>query len=119
MSEWIDVKDRLPDEVDSYLVYRPDSDPPYVTSLWEEGEWWPERGDVALDGITHWMPLPDPPAPKLTAKEALRIAVTQLNVLEKAGFAKQDATYVIAGELARVAFSEVLPRLRAALESEE
>jgi hypothetical protein len=111
MSEWIDVKDRLPDEVDSYLVYRPDSDPPYVTSLWEEGEWWPERGDVALDGITHWMLIPDPPVPKLTVNEALREAIKPLEELHL--FAPTANPAFISN------ISRLLPRLRAALESEE
>ena len=59
-SGWISVIDRLPDENE------------YVLRLWPKGLW-PKSGGIACDvgriyyevllcnGVTHWMPLPEPP----------------------------------------------------------
>ena len=61
---WISVKDRLPDEQGTYLVFRKE---PYgmITIAWYSGH---ENGWLALDGgfyadgvLTHYMPLPEPP----------------------------------------------------------
>lgn len=61
---WISVKDRLPEEQGTYLVFREE---PYgmITIAWYSG---PENGWLALDGgfyadgvLTHYMPLPEPP----------------------------------------------------------
>lgn len=73
MSEWISVKDRLPNDTTRVLVLRYDyvTDTPFVDILWyEKGEWWNRhfRGDYA---VTHWMPLPMPPK-GLTRKETDR-----------------------------------------------
>lgn len=62
MSEWISVKDALPDAGTRNLTARYD----YVTNtqfcdlLWYDGFWWNRlfKGDFA---VTHWMPLPEPP----------------------------------------------------------
>lgn len=54
----------------------------------------------------HWMPLPSPPVPKLTVKEALREAIAVLDLMER---------YPIYGKV----LPGLLPPLRAALESEE
>jgi len=57
MSEWISVKDRLPDVTGDYTVYNPRS--VYMTiytATWFNGEWNNSNGF-----ITHWMPLPAPP----------------------------------------------------------
>jgi hypothetical protein len=55
MSEWISVKDRLPEEAGYYLVYPRDK---YHTS-------WFNRGFAVTTlysiKVTHWMPLPQPP----------------------------------------------------------
>lgn len=81
MSEWISVKDRLPDDGECYFVHTPDCDPPYQVSLYEGGRWFPDvAGITPLPGVRYWMPIPDPP---------------QLH------------------------HTDLLPRLRAALESEE
>lgn len=62
--DWISVKDRLPDEQGTYLVFREE---PYgmITIAWYSGH---ENGWLALDGgfyadgvLTHYMPLPEPP----------------------------------------------------------
>lgn len=55
--EWISVKDRLPESEGDYLCAFDDG---YVSSAeWIDGEWdlWVDSGKV-----THWMPLPEPPA---------------------------------------------------------
>lgn len=59
-SKWISVKDRLPDDNESYLVcdlvtgeYLPDR------GFFEDGEWH-IFGDPEFQ-VTHWMPFPPPP----------------------------------------------------------
>lgn len=63
MSEWISVKDRLPEDNGKYLVCV-DGDkinPPYVITWWfwngkfEDFQYFPSRH------VTHWMPIPEPP----------------------------------------------------------
>lgn len=56
--EWISVEDRLPDEGDTVLVFRPryatnTRMSALVSQKWFDGD---EVGEV-----THWMPLPTPP----------------------------------------------------------
>jgi hypothetical protein len=81
MSEWISVKYRLPDESDVVLVYGENAcDWVHEVALWEGGSW-VDRGE-ALDGVSHWMPLPEPPVPELTIREALKEIV---KVLERTG----------------------------------
>ena len=68
MTEWISVKDRLPEDITNVLVFG---------EYWKvmiaqldffngDGKAWYEknggfRGHVDSDNITHWMPLPEPP----------------------------------------------------------
>lgn len=68
MSEWINVKDRLPDDYgwfivnDTYLVSSNN-----VTMGFFDGDsavvWLPldQRLDQDSMNVTHWMPLPEPP----------------------------------------------------------
>jgi hypothetical protein len=66
--EWISAKDRLPQEFVNVLCFIPDQ---YIfmgslrphedvgESKWEEQHYgYPSH---ALDAVTHWMPLPEPP----------------------------------------------------------
>ena len=62
MMDWIDVKERLPEEDGQYLVYgiglasRADH--------YANGQWWKQHGwqpDELKRKVTHWMPLPQPP----------------------------------------------------------
>ena len=80
VNEWISVKDRLPDKDGHYLVHKDLWGDRYVATVWFakdgrkvsrydfENRWknvWydydSEYGNVILDNVTHWMPLPQPP----------------------------------------------------------
>ena len=81
MSEWISVKDRLPEIGERVLVsqvinrglkseyrlyfdsMRFDSDPDIEPEDLAEPWWWADFGDVSEVhyGVTHWMPLPEGP----------------------------------------------------------
>ena len=54
MSEWISVKNRLPEKYDDYLTY----DEYGITMIthYNMQGWFSKNGN-----ITHWMPLPEPP----------------------------------------------------------
>lgn len=59
MSEWISVKDKLPKDGETVLVYRPTMKVKIMTSYY-----WGRFCDGLLDFhgnevITHWMPLPE------------------------------------------------------------
>ena len=53
MSDWISVKERLPEPWTQVIGILPDGGF-RVTWTYYDGSWWDS-------GITHWMPLPDPP----------------------------------------------------------
>ncbi len=66
--EWISVKDRLPEHGQDVIVYGPDGVVAYVTymandNLLYTGFYFDVGGEyiTLLKGITHWMPLPEPP----------------------------------------------------------
>lgn len=77
MAEWISVKDRLPDKDGQYLVFTEQGDcynAPFDTNVGDGGEfgiWFNRYHPDTLgfldsqwqeyEGITHWMPLPEPP----------------------------------------------------------
>ncbi len=57
MSEWISVKDELPDVECHYLVFTEDGF--YELMFFENDEW---QNDAPIYGApSHWMPLPNPP----------------------------------------------------------
>jgi hypothetical protein len=65
-SEWISVKDRLP-EIDTYvLAYSTKYERVDVYYYARENEWWDYEGwaSAIYFGITHWMPIPAPPTEK-------------------------------------------------------
>lgn len=70
MSDWISVKDRLPDTPGPKIVYAASCDPdkPMINMAWFEPEGtgnmpgWQLLPKVWCEAITHWMPLPEPPA---------------------------------------------------------
>lgn len=56
ISQWISVKDRLPEECKCVLVY----DGGVCSIAWRyKGEW--ESDDYTLATVTYWQPLPEPP----------------------------------------------------------
>lgn len=73
MTEWIDVKDRLPEKGVDVLLYTPDDEFPeyrryqfYVgryVHIFEDGEIRFEYadGEYGVYGVTHWRLLPDAP----------------------------------------------------------
>jgi hypothetical protein len=65
-SEWISVEDRLPEENTDVLIYRGGfrGDLMNVYTYMGHNEWEDEYGYWSItddEGITHWMPLPEPP----------------------------------------------------------
>lgn len=74
MSEWIKCSERLPEAVDWYLVAATTEAPgggervstmAFFDHDAETGTtWWLAHNDTEADewsGVTHWMPLPEPP----------------------------------------------------------
>ena len=64
MSEWISVEDRLPGYAKKVLAYRKDDeDSPLVGNLYMHPDWGitASSGNDVLQGVTHWMPIPEPP----------------------------------------------------------
>lgn len=58
MSEWISVKDRLPEKKGIYVVLSKTCNIVYYDCLNWTGEAW----ECAFGSkVTHWMPLPEPP----------------------------------------------------------
>jgi hypothetical protein len=124
--EWIPVKERLPEEGQMVIFTGPTNRQPSGVScgvfscigddesVFRCGNWVTE-----LQCVTHWMPLPPPPAPQLTVKEALKLAVACVEEIESSDrygdwwrSAKSDGRLYYYGV-------PLLPRLRAALEGEE
>lgn len=64
--KWIPVTERLPEQFSSVIVFRKTktySMLHYSSALgfhFYDSEW----GDVTVDNVTHWMPLPEPPKEK-------------------------------------------------------
>lgn len=56
MSEWISVKDRMPELRKNILCISLRSKEAFVNSIERDGYWFYDNGF-----ITHWMPLPEPP----------------------------------------------------------
>ena len=60
MTDWISVKDRLPEPGEYILVYCPTRKyaPVWLGWYWEDFFYLFEQDD---DDVTHWMPMPKPP----------------------------------------------------------
>lgn len=59
MTEWISVKDRLPEEYTAVLVYG--SRGVWLAWLGSDNTWWDSDLDNIGNDITYWMPIPEPP----------------------------------------------------------
>lgn len=61
---WISVKDRLPEENQTVLIYT-DKHETYMARIYDNNEAWPISNSCGCCGseekFTHWMPLPQPP----------------------------------------------------------
>lgn len=70
MSEWISVEDRLPNKWDEFLVWPiPNHDMNIITAIfhpwdkkWNQDCYNGHSYDDFEPHVTHWMPLPEPPA---------------------------------------------------------
>lgn len=62
--QWINVKDRLPEEKQTVLIYT-DEHETYMARIYENNEAWPISNSCGCCGgeekFTHWMPLLKPP----------------------------------------------------------
>lgn len=60
-SEWISVKERLPDDFCVVLVYCPQFDNIY--RVFRESDAWHQfsTSDILMQAVTHWRPLPKAP----------------------------------------------------------
>lgn len=65
MAEWISVEDRMPEKDGYYLVVIDDTGISIEEFSKEKLAWlgfdWENAEVFELIGITHWMPLPEPP----------------------------------------------------------
>lgn len=61
MSEWISVKDRLPEENGRYLCIWEDCDKKNIDCVNFRDGFFPWEELLGERLITHWMPLPEPP----------------------------------------------------------
>jgi len=70
MSEWISVKDSLPEKdvkvlaCDPYTIRIAEYGVGYLENDIERLGWWIDQ-NFDWDEVTHWMPLPDNPNPQL------------------------------------------------------
>lgn len=116
MSEWISVKDAYPEISKDVVALKLCG--PFV-GHWTGWQWMNSTEGYNDVGVTHWMPLPDPPviAPKsLTKTEALREAIARLERIINSCREGCHHSNILE---AAVDGMESLPRLRAALESED
>jgi hypothetical protein len=60
-SEWISVKDRLPEESGRYLVYAKEGERETHRTIAPFHKAFHLSGRMAYWKVTHWMPLPEPP----------------------------------------------------------
>lgn len=66
MSEWISVKDRLPQGEpvsEICVVFAPPSVSPRLAFYAPQFSQWFRWDNEPIENVTHWMPLPDPPTP--------------------------------------------------------
>lgn len=59
-SEWISVKDRLPEEWQKVLVFVPSIDVITIAKL-RGGYWYATWDSMRIDNVGYWLPLPQPP----------------------------------------------------------
>ncbi len=60
VAQWISVKDRLPDDNDRVIAFRP-YEAEVSAYRYCVARGWSLKTSISNKGITHWMPLPEPP----------------------------------------------------------
>lgn len=60
MSEWISVKDRLPEKFKLVIAFRPRIKQ-FLFVEYTGNAWYTCGTVLSQNAITHWMPLPEPP----------------------------------------------------------
>lgn len=61
-SKWISVKDRLPEGSKKVLGTKKGASAAFVFyGKWHNGNWYDLEWSCYRYGVTHWMPLPEPP----------------------------------------------------------
>ena len=59
MREWIKVEDRLPENLQTVLIYHHVYG--YLIAMFDKNHGFYPRGVGRTYGVSHWMPLPEPP----------------------------------------------------------
>ena len=62
MSEWEDISTAPKDGTNILAVWAERRSPVFGVIYWEGDGWHEFDDDIDVDGATHWMPLPSPPA---------------------------------------------------------
>gem|GEM_PF-3532036 len=73
MSEWIDIKDRLPVGPERVLVFPDPFGEVSEGYCVADGTWWSSFDDSGSLSPTHWQPLPSPPLCAPSAPSALKV----------------------------------------------
>lgn len=60
VNEWISVKDRLPEETRYVLAWKAETEAFAFAMYFAEIGVWTDPGENVI-GVSHWMPLPEPP----------------------------------------------------------
>lgn len=60
MSEWISVKDKLPNEDKTVIAYKPRTNE-FLFASFSGSSWVYAGGIISKRVISHWMPLPEVP----------------------------------------------------------
>lgn len=58
--EWINVKDKLPDNTKTVIAYKPRTNE-FLFAAFVDNAWVDARGLISKRVISHWMPLPEIP----------------------------------------------------------
>lgn len=75
MTEWISVKERLPEELTEVIAFTEGTGQGVSMAFMENGMWldgYSGRGIILLQQelVTHWMPLPEPPSTEVLNRRA-------------------------------------------------